>query len=463
MNDIYNIKYKKYKKKYILLKQLIQQGGTGKFVGNGISGCLFCPPFNPGFLTIIKYFPPVPDFETYPEKGINLNFEEYNNCNYVGKIVALKQDSKVDYYEEEINILLKIQKLDPNGDYTPELIYANVHRKSELLQKLGNNYDKNIVQCINNKINKEFFGYIIFKHTGISLQSIYKNIDFLDPQSRIYYSNTADLKKFLINFFNRINKLLEFIKILYNNNYLHLDIRLDNITKDKNKFYLIDFGRTKIINYYEDIYDIIYRYLRQNNYIFSFEPKIYLNLLHYYNKNRITNISFDDLISFVNLNFYELIKPYDFIKIKQLYHILPLVFNLDFQLEKEKEKLKLNIFNYIYYRQKIYFIEYLNKRKQEYLKDADKNKIKDIKSLLNYIFYPIIKKHDLYCIGIMLSQVVLYHYKFNEEKFYDLTNNPEFLIFNKEFRILIKKLLFHEFDNVDEIISEIQKLIKILE
>jgi hypothetical protein len=48
------------------------------------------------------------------------------------------------------------------------------------------------------------------------------------------------------------------------------------------------------------------------------------------------------------------------------------------------------------------------------------------------------------------------------ETLYDLSNNLEFEIFNKKFKELIQKLLFHEFDNVDNIISEINNLIKIL-
>jgi hypothetical protein len=460
MDNIYKIKYKKYKKKYLLLKQ---EGGYIGLVGEGTSGCLFCPPFNPGFLNIIKYFPPA-HFETYLEKGIDLNF---NSCEYVGKILALKQDSKFDYYEEEIEILLKIKELDPNGNYTPKLIYANVHGKFELLQKLGIYFNDNTVRCIHNKINKEYFGYIISKHTGKSLQSKYKNIDYPELEQRLLYKTIVELKNFLTIFFNRIIILFEFIKILYNNNYLHLDIRLDNITEDTKQLYLIDFGRTKIINFYDDVYYIIKRYLNQNFYMYSFEPKIYVNLLKNFNNNSINfkylfnnkSINFQYLIRYVDIYFNELIKPYDFTKLTQLYHILQLVFNLDFKSEKTKLNIN-NIIYYIYYRQKKYFIEYLIKREQDYLNliDTEKIKITDTKSLLNYIFYPIIKKYDLYSIGIILSQVVLYHYKFRKENYYNYQNDN----FEIKFRKIIKKLLFHEFETVDDIMNEINELIKIL-
>ena len=110
MDNIYNIKYKKYKKKYILLKQFIQEGGNIKYIGKGASGCLFCPPFNP--IDIKQYL-----YSEIYYKISDFSFEKYDSCNYVGKILAIKkQGFGFDSYENELEKFKKIKDLDPNGD-----------------------------------------------------------------------------------------------------------------------------------------------------------------------------------------------------------------------------------------------------------------------------------------------------------------------------------------------------------
>jgi hypothetical protein len=487
MNDIYNIKYKKYKKKYILLKQLIQEGGILDFIGQGTSGCLICPPFNPGTPINLSY--PI-----YQEK-LQFDFDDYNSCKYVGKILAIKEQlSKGDSYENEIEQLLKIKNLDPNGDYTPKLIYANVYLKTELLEKLKEKYkdkdiDKDIFNCINNKITFEKYGYIISKHTGISLESKYDELN--SP-----ITNIRELKKFLIKF----NELLKFIKILYENNYLHLDIKLNNITikkEEDDKLYLIDFGRT--IELKEDIdYDNTIAFLRRQNFMYSFEPKIYYNL---YNSNK-TKLSFIQIINYIRMkNFKKAIEPYDYDNMDILNRIFNKInintksqqeyFNnylkkccCKYYHDKKDEFFKINKNHFFVINQDDFLEKYENdflEKYQDQIKENYEEKFweeyeekfweenRDIfweeyesrfiekygheeiekKLLLNYIFYPIIKKFDMYCMGIVLAEIVLFKYEidFNLEK---------------KFINLIKKLLFHEFDNVDYIINEINKLIKIL-
>ena len=491
MDDIYNIKYKKYKKKYILLKQLIQEGGFLDYIGEGTSGCLFCPPFNPGTPIILPF-----QIQTYPEKNIKFNFEIYNNCNYVGKILAIKEQvSRGDSYENEIKQLLKIKNLDPNGNYTPELIYANVHSKEELLQILEEEKDKdkdkdmlNISNCINKKITLEKYGYIISKHTGISLESKYNEL--IPPETNI--------KKF----FNKFNELLQFIKKLYDNNYLHLDIKINNITvkqEEDDKLYLIDFGRA--IELKEDTdYDNIFRLLHQNNFMYSFEPKIYNNL----HNSKETNLSFKQIIKYIRMNnFKKAINPYDYTNYTDYnMDILNRIFNkIDIKTEsqqkyfndylekccckyyhdKKDEFFKTNKNDFFEIYRDNFFDKYKNdflKKYQNPNKDEDEyedkfwEEYKDIfweeyksrfidkygveniekKFLLKYIFYPIIKKFDMYCMGIVLAEVVLFNFKFD-----DLIKK-----FKDKFINLIKKLLFHEFDNVDEIITEIEKLILLI-
>jgi hypothetical protein len=455
MNDIYKIKYKKYKKKYTLLKQLKQEGGNLKFIGKGASGCLFCPPIDPKFLIPYKFS------ETF--YGIeDFSFEKYNSDNYVGKILAIdRQGFGFDSYEKELKQFIKIKDLDPNGDYTPQLIFANIFTTEQLLESIKTN--ASLSDCAQEKIKIKNFGYIISKHTGVSLQQKYETLILTG-----LIIDCRELKKFLIKF----NELLKFIKILYDNNYLHLDIKLDNITVKKeedDKLYLIDFGRVKKIDK-DCIFPIIKTYLRNQHEMYSFEPKIYYNLLtHFYQKY----VQFQTIINYVKKNFDKLIKPYIFPKDSFLYPILIKVFHTDFEKEKaknEQEKTQLfysiktklgfnceneykclNIDNYIQYHQKDNFIRYLNNRKEKLLKEGNKDD-QIITIMLNRLFLPIIKNYDMYCMGIVLADIVL--------SFHDFDKCNE--IFKEKFIKLIKNLLFYNITHVDEFITEINELINLI-
>jgi hypothetical protein len=472
MDYIYNKKYQKYKQKYLLLKQLILEGGGDhKFIGQGAFGCVFCPPINFLNINIIEGFP-----------YYNSSFQNYNNCEYIGKILSigvLSSDGRYtqDSYQSELQQIEKIKKLDPNGDYTPELIHANVYNYEVLFNNpYLNNFNNYInvenchklIECLKKKIKINKFGYIISKNTGKTLESKYNSIT---PEN-----NIENLKNFLKNFCI----LLQFIKILYDNNYLHLDIKMDNITiKEDGKLYLIDFGRfTKIDN---TNYRNIIRILRTNHDMYSFEPKIYSSLM---SKSK-PNQSLKDLKEIVKENvkeekFDKFIQPYKIIPSSFLYTIFTKVFETDV-LSSMSEDIFLNkIKEY----QKEYFTEHLennntiqrldeiierekiNKTKNQrmvslnpseksyVIKHQDDKKVEEkeieVSSLLEAVFYPIIKKYDLYCMGIVLAQVVLNcHTGYNKN-------------FKDQFINLIKKLLFNKFDEVDDIINEINELIKLI-
>jgi hypothetical protein len=114
-------KYLKYKKKYKLLKYQI--GGndqTLQFIGEGGYGCILCPP--------IILLNPIEILEQTPEYNKMLN-----NCNYVGKILRLRNHSiKNDNFEDEYEKLQIIKDLDPNGEYTPKFIFAGKYNGDEL-------------------------------------------------------------------------------------------------------------------------------------------------------------------------------------------------------------------------------------------------------------------------------------------------------------------------------------------
>ena len=247
---------------------------------------------------------------------------------------------------------------------------------------------------------------------------------------------------------------------------------MDNITvKEDGKLYLIDFGRfTEIDN--NNYQKIIRGYLRNSHEMYSFEPKIYTSFM---NKCK-TKVSIKNLITYVNkTDFDQLISPYKIRPNSFLHIILKKVLKID-DTEENKS------FDKIQKCQKEYFLEHLNSentiqrlndiinkenidaRKHVFvslsngsrregtrvMRTNDNNEIKNkevhISSVLEAVFLPIIKKYDLYCIGIVLAQVVFFNFDFNNSNF------------KEQFTELIKKLLFNEFDEVDDIISKIQEL-----
>jgi serine/threonine protein kinase len=465
MNNIYKNKYEKYKNKYILLKQKIQEGGLLKFIGSGTSGCLICPPPAMSAMSAISAIPK----NDNSFKISDFSFDKYklnnNECEYVAKILAIQEEqSQGDKYEDELEQILKIQKLDPDGKYTPQLIYADIHTKKELqeiikpddiaqIAQIAYNSDSDsdkAYKCINDKIESNEFGYIISKHTGISLLAKYVVNETIE-------TDMQKLKEFLIKF----KELFSFIKILYDNSFLHLDIKIDNITvkeNENNKLYLIDFGRTVELKD-NDKYNKIINLLKQNHYMYSFEPKIYYNLLKKLNEE----LSFKELINYIEENFKSLIDPYDYnSKDEDTYMDI---------LKKILDKININTED-----QKEYFINYLEecyskfcynkfkllaknveenmwKEYQEKIEKIYENYKIDKNDLLNFIFYPIIKRYDIYSMGIVLAEIVLFSHNFDDCD----------EIFKEQFIELIKNLLFNKFYDVSVIISEIDELQKLIQ
>ena len=410
-------------KKYLFLKQ--QGGSYINLIGEGSFGCLICPP--------IKLTDEINN-EIIDYKVSNFSFDNMTNCDYVGKIIIIKSKN-IESYKRELKALIKIDKdLDKDSIYTPKLIYANIHEGNNLINSIKkNSIDPKVLECVNAKIypESEFdYGYIILENVGLTLAKTYGI-----PE------NSFDTDQ-LILFLNKFNKLLEFIKILYDNKYLHLDIKINNITiKQNGNLCLIDFGRTSQINTAEDCNNII-DFFKYNFYMYSFEHKIYKNLLKFFQIKKIERISLTELIKNIKQYFKILIVPYDIKQIPVLYEILETIFKTDFMAQSKLTK----IVDYIYQRQEEYFFDYLDKLlKTSTNIDSDI----EINELLYYMFYPIIKKTDMYCMGIILSIVViLYNNNYNG---YDD-------VFKNRFENLIKSLLFNEFDDVDQIIKIIKEL-----
>lgn len=274
---------------------------------------------------------------------------------------------------------------------------------------------------------------------------------------------------------------------------------MNNITikeEENGKLYLIDFGRT--IELKEDTdYDKTFNLLKAQHYMYSFEPKIYNNLKNNFKGKKI---SLHEIIRNIQDNFKKYIKPYNYNETETetnpiLKNILVKVLGTNvFELQEEYFIDYLN--NFFYKDKETYLDNHIDEYKDDYyekykkyLKDQSLsynnrdiwekwdihknsffNKYKreiinedyeqfwieyheqtendGIQSWLNKIFRPIIKKYDMYCMGIVLAQVVFFNFDFDNLI-------PDF---KEQFTELIKKLLFNEFDEVDDIISKIKEL-----
>ncbi len=472
-----------YKKKYLLLKQYgghtVNNKVFVKFIGSGSFGCLICPPLKLSDVHISYYVEKFKNIaiqsKTYfAVKDFSFNNEKYMSCNYVAKIVALgSHNTNGDSYEEELEQLLKIKRLDPNGDYTPKLIYANIHKGNEILKsikfiKTDDHIRTEINNCIVKKIEPEKnndYGYIILENAGVALQDKFIT-EKIYTESNLIKTNNFDIIE-LINILTKFCKLLEFIKILFDIQYLHLDIKFDNITiKDNGDLRLIDFGRTKHINR-DNYHDIIITLLGSYNFfMYPFEPKIYINLLKYFKDKNIKKYSFEELINLINYknNFLNLIIPYDINKI-ELDKIFKNLFKKDFfdfhdfhdlkkktinQINEFEENINEYFNEYIYNYLKIEFITYLKSFENEYPLTLNIN----VNELLYIIFFPIIKKFDMYCMGVVLSNIfIIYNQNYKDYN----------IAFKNKFENLIELLLLNKLNNVDEFINKLNDIIFFLQ
>jgi hypothetical protein len=294
MIDIYEQKAKKYKYKYLKLKNTyIAKGGNGfneeqadktyiekqvtktnikqiidtinydfEFIGEGSFGCIISPPLQFNNTIYIKNL-------------ININDDELNEIftskEYVGKLLSC--DNEV--FNKEYEDFLKLKKIDPEAKHRSVLIFAAYMNKEELttkLEELKNKEDKQIlddkedkqilddkdsvpvitpvhklyyclkkIKLLNNIFNNvssasENYGYIISTRVGKSFKD-HKLNDF----------NNGEIITILKNLKESIGDI---IQKLYDNESIHGDIKFDNMTLDENlKVYFIDFGFMQ--KYYE--------------------------------------------------------------------------------------------------------------------------------------------------------------------------------------------------------------------
>jgi len=306
MNNIYAQKAKKYKYKYLQLKNEYNAVG-GNYLGEGAYGCIISPPYNFDFKdnTQIIYQSPIDNIDNniYNEKYVG----KLLNCNAISMFGNEYINSFYDEYKE----LNDLNTIDPNANYRSKLVFA-AYINDEQYKKIDTEYTNNRLifnnhllifnKCLNNKINKKQtklndaneikekgksynLGYIISTKVGTSFDKIQLN-----------KFNKKQIIQILTNLKESIQDL---ITTLYKQNLIHADIKFPNMTLDeKNDFKVcfIDFGLMRNITVKTDIEKL------NNIYEYYLYPDILYIYFHIIKIKQNTRITKSELIRLFNLN-----------------------------------------------------------------------------------------------------------------------------------------------------------------
>lgn len=176
-------------------------------LGTGAFGCVISKPICDKNYIIKEYI---------PYNDIDIHNNDIGKI-YIKTIGKKKNDEQS--FNEELDILLKIKKIDPFNYFTVKLkaaskFYGNIIAKDKHLL--------NILKVNNNIINETFY-QIILENGGVNLDNF----------------NNISYKIFLKLF----EKFLQGMIKLNENKLVHGDIKPDNILINKTKINLIDFGQ----------------------------------------------------------------------------------------------------------------------------------------------------------------------------------------------------------------------------
>jgi serine/threonine protein kinase len=193
-------------------------------LGSGSFGCVISKPIsNKNY--IIKEYIPYCDIDNNDIGKIYINGEKYFN--------------------DELDILLKIKKIDPFNYFTVKLkaafnFYGNIIAKEKDILKMLK---------VKNSIINETFYQIILENGGVHLDD--------DDLDSIPYNKFLKLFKRFLQGMIKLNE----------NKLVHGDIKLDNILISKTKINLIDFGQMLSA---KDVYNK--EYYGRLSYIYSVYP-----------------------------------------------------------------------------------------------------------------------------------------------------------------------------------------------
>ena len=294
----------------------------------------------------------------------NCNGRKYNS-NYISKLVENNEDNKFllaneirisKYLSRKINKnilekyfsvvvdncvvnsrkIFRCNNLKPNTDY--KILYSKngackpITNKASIFVKNSNNQFKKI------KVNS------IKNNTVLSQSKIYTKDDIVRKCGSLYEYHLIELcfsKKYRKQ---NIKRLLNMLTLLKNNNFIHLDIKLENmIVNIKKEIRLIDFGGSIIyrdFSYLRDnsnFFDIINK-LIDNNILawtdYYLAPEMHI-ISEFYNNNSIEQIEMfgnvktklEEVYVFDNDKINELLTLIDYVYDNKLEFLKALLFN----------------------------------------------------------------------------------------------------------------------------------------
>jgi len=164
-----------------------------RLIDSGSYGCVITPPISGNKYLLEKY----------------IEYKDRNKDD-VGKLFIRGKKT----FTEELNILKKIQDIDPHGMFTVKL------KGASKINKISLKNSRNVISCLNGEKNNYF--QIILENGGVECRE----------------SPNISYNKFLKMFHQFIKGMV----ILQNNNMVHGDIKPNNVLVSNNKISLIDFG-----------------------------------------------------------------------------------------------------------------------------------------------------------------------------------------------------------------------------
>ena len=215
------------------------------------------------------------------------------------------------------------------------------------------------------------------------------------------------------------------VEVFKNDNLRSIDI--DDFILERQKEYFINYLENCEQKYFKEKFFNEYK-----NEFFEENKEIFLNIL----KEKILNLSKEDFLIEHKENFFSK--------------------DSDIYWENNKDKYWDSLKDDIWIKytesdiQEEYEEEFWDIYEEEFITYIKSNEQIEMEFLLKYIFNPIIKKFDIYCMGIVLAEIVLLKYKISD---YNVLH---------KFEKLIQSILFNQFNDVSKIITEINKLNKLL-
>jgi len=397
----------------------------------------------------------------------NLN---YKTKDYVGKLLSC--DNNV--FNNEYKEFMYLDTIDPEAKYRSKLIYSEYMSKKKLIRTLAYTLSRYIPytqvnqlyyclieRILNSKNKNNNYGYIISTRVGTSFKNHNLNI-----------FNKEEIITILKNLKESIK---DFIQKLYDDEFIHGDIKFANMTLDDDlKVYFIDFGFMTEYNIEKNIDD------KSRNHQYPYILDIFFNFKNDY-KNKLINllntkykknenIEKNNLIEFLNNNF-------KYIEKNNLIELLNTEKNNYFDKTKLIELLKTE-YDKIICMNKTELIQQLKKEKYQKslnysiqkelleiinLKSMDYSHffqlIDDKKYNLKYFYIkciePVAKNIDIHALSLFINQLFFKIFDKYTNFNYEFINDDIIKILDD----LLKNALYNNIDGPKELIKYLDRII----